>query len=287
LKVKGRPWFDLRAQIKALEKTVTENFNVSIDFNGTMQTAEKALPILRELEQSPIVTALEDPIAPGDIEGYRRLRSALNLPLISHYGSVEPLTAVRVGMYDRVVVNGGATTLREQTTVAAASEWPARIQLVGTGITAAMAIQFGATLPTGSAPAITCYEIYNHPLLTSPLPVADGAVPVPDNPGLGVRIDRDALERLQTERPEERPSPPRLIEASWPNGKRVYVAGDTDAMLKYACREDCQMPYFERDAKARLLPDDGSDAWRSLYERARQSPVVIGPDESTPLEEAP
>ena len=35
-----------------------------------------------------------------------------------------------------------------------------------------------------------------------------------------------------------------------------------------------KMPYFARGVDTRLVPDDGSDAWRERYERARRGPVL-------------
>ena len=34
------------------------------------------------------------------------------------------------------------------------------------------------------------------------------------------------------------------------------------------------MPFYERCVTARLLPDDGSTAWRRLYEKACEGPYL-------------
>jgi L-alanine-DL-glutamate epimerase-like enolase superfamily enzyme len=283
LKVKGRPWFDLREQIGALEDALPPSFDVDIDFNGTMLEAERALPILRELESSPLVSHFEDPLARDDLEGHRRLRDELDTPIVSHYGKVDPADVVATGAVDGWVLTGGADALRDAGGVAEVHDMPVWLQLIGTGITAAFTRHVGSVVDAAEWPAITGHQIYSDSLLSDPLPVADGTAPVPTDPGLGVDIDRSALERFRTERPSERPNPPRLIEASWPDGRRLYFAGDVDVMFKYAAQSGTDMPYFEAGATARLVEDDGSDAWQRLYERAQNDPVVIGPDDADPL----
>jgi hypothetical protein len=43
-------------------------------------------------------------------------------------------------------------------------------------------------------------------------------------------------------------------------------------MIHYALDEG--MPYFERGVETRLVPDDGSEAWQNLHDRAAEEPVV-------------
>jgi L-alanine-DL-glutamate epimerase-like enolase superfamily enzyme len=44
------------------------------------------------------------------------------------------------------------------------------------------------------------YYAWEDHLLTEPHPVTDGAIPVPEGPGLGIEVDREAVERLRTDR---------------------------------------------------------------------------------------
>jgi galactonate dehydratase len=286
MKAKGRPWFDLRAQVDALEDVVPEGFKLNVDFNETMQTAEDALPVLKELEKSPIVTSFEDPVGRTDVEGNKRLRRELDVPLANHYGFVDPTTAIQTNMFDVALIAGPEPTgFPEQSAVVSAADWPAWIQMVGTGITAAMAVQLGAVLEPTTWPAVTAHEIYDHPLLTEPLPVEDGAVPIPETPGLGVTVDRDAIEQFRVDGPEELTVPDRLAEVSWPDGRRIYFACGEADMMTYAQDPDNEMPYFTEGVTTRLIPDDGSDAWQDVHRRAGPEPLVIEPGEDGPFDD--
>ncbi|GAA4459734.1 glucarate dehydratase family protein [Phytohabitans houttuyneae] len=65
------------------------------------------------------------------------------------------------------------------------------------GISLAAMVQLGAALPnlTYAADTHTPWQD-GLDVVTAPLPIVDGAVAVPDGPGLGVELDRDTLARL-------------------------------------------------------------------------------------------
>ena len=54
------------------------------DFNGSLINVEKALPILRQLEEIPVVKGLEEPIFAYDVEGWRRLHQEIRIPFYLH-----------------------------------------------------------------------------------------------------------------------------------------------------------------------------------------------------------
>lgn len=280
LKVKGRPWFDIREQLTALEEALPDWFDVNIDFNATVHDAEKGVPLLRELEQSPLVSHFETPIPQEDIDGNHHLRKELEMPIVFHYGHPEPLTTLRTGICDGVIVGGGAGEIRNKGAVAAMADLPLWLQLVGTGITAAFSLHCGGILERATWPAVNCHQIYEHSLLADSIGVEDGFADVPDAPGLGYDVDMDAVREYEIELPDERPIPPRLIETEWPDGRRLYFVPEEDnALLTYA-QTPGNVPYFEHGVETRLL--DGGDEWQQLYERARDSPVTVAADESTP-----
>lgn len=272
-KTKGRPWFDIWAQVEAAARELPPEFKVDWDFNDTLLDADRAIPILKELEQHPQVGIYETPIPQSDIEGNKRIRAAVRTPIAMHYGSPPPLIALREDVCDGFVIGGGASRVLHQGHVAAMADKPFWLQLVGTGITAAFSLHFGAVLSHARWPAVNCHQLYEHTLLTEPIHVEKTMAAVPDRPGLGYELDRDAMERYRVPRPAQRPEPPRLIEVSWPDGRYMYVAntGRVNFMLDLA--RAGKMPYFERGVKTRLVPDDGSPRWKELYERARKAPV--------------
>jgi hypothetical protein len=55
----------------------------------------------------------------------------------------------------------------------------------------------------------------------------------------------------------------------------MYVANDGTVNFMLNAARAGKTPYFERGVTTRLLPDDGTSAWRELYEQARQGPHLV------------
>ena len=275
MKTKGRPWFDIWACADAVRDAIPKDFKIGVDFNDTLLTAEQGLPILKELEQTPQIGIFETPIPQSDVEGNVRIRNEVETPIALHYGTPRPAVVIKRDVCDGFVVGGGASRLMDTGAVAATADLPFWLQLVGSDITAAWSLHCGAVLSHATWPAVNCHQLYDTRLLQAPIVVNEGHAPIPAGPGLGFELDRDALERYRVEKPTERPEPPRLIETTWPDGRTMYTAntGRTNFMLNAANRG--QTPYFERGVDSRLLPDDGSDAWRARYDRARRDGPFI------------
>ncbi len=274
-KTKGRPWFDVWAQMEAVAEAVPKSLSVTLDFNETLLDADRGIPILQELARYPHMAIYESPIPQADVEGNQRIRQATRVPVALHYGSPSPLTSFTQGVCDGFVVGGGASRLMRTGAACATADLPFWLQLVGTGITAAWALHVAAVLSHARWPAVTCHQLYTHSLLTAPIVVADGHAQIPDGPGLGYELDRTALEQFRVEKPAARPDPPRLIETTWPSGRKMYIAntGQVNFMLNFA--RAGKMPYFEPGVTTHLLPNDGSAEWRELYAKARTEPYFV------------
>ena len=63
-KTKGRPWFDVFAQVREAAKVVPESFRIDMDFNDTLLDAERGIPILTELAKYPADRHLRDRRSP-------------------------------------------------------------------------------------------------------------------------------------------------------------------------------------------------------------------------------
>jgi len=142
-------------------------------------------------------------------------------------------------------------------------------------------LHFGATLTHATWPAVTCHEIYVDDMLTERIEVRQGYMHVPEAPGLGVQLDEAALEQYRVD-PGYMPDPPRnLYRVSWPSGHSVIypvgkrsiswnLVGKTGVWDDFA---EGNQPLFHRGVRLDIVPDDGSDMWRELWERAKQAPV--------------
>ena len=208
LKCKARAFFDVVEQSAAIQEVAPPDFRVEYDFNGALICVEKALPILRQLEQFPVVKGVEEPMFASDIEGWRRLHDQIRIPFYLHGVKVlcgaasrqpsGPWEGLRAGDFE------GALCSHECVQDALASSWvfaaantPILLQYVGTGITTAFACQLGAAMPTATIPAVTASHSYEGDLITEPLIMQRGFMKVPDGPGLGVELNNDAVKRYQ------------------------------------------------------------------------------------------
>ena len=199
IKLKARPWYDLVAALEAVDAATPDGFAVDIDFNATLGTVAGAARLLCRLEAIDSIAIVETPIPQHDTEGMVRLRRQMRLPIAAHYAEPAPLTPTSRTSADAVdgyVLSGGASRLRDWGAVCHAGARPFWLQLVGTGLTTSWMAHLAAVAAGPLWPAITCLNIYDETLVLEPLEVAGGFLTVPDNPGLGVTVDTDAVERL-------------------------------------------------------------------------------------------
>ena len=267
-KTKGRPWFDIFEQLEAATKVVPPEFKIDMDFNSSLLTAERGLPILRKLAEYPQVDIYESPIPQGDVEGNRKIVDATRVNVAMHYGSPSPKTVVQSGCCDGFVVGGSAARTMNAGRFCEQVDMPMWLQLVGAGLTAAHSLHFGGVLEQATWPAVNCHQLFKHDLLTEPIVLNDGHSVVPDRPGLGYEIDRDLVAKLRVPKPSERPSPPRLVETTWADGKRMFTAsGDAVNFLLNAANKEL-FPYYGKGADSRLFPNDGSARWQKLYTKS-------------------
>ncbi|MBL8813911.1 MAG: mandelate racemase/muconate lactonizing enzyme family protein [Planctomycetaceae bacterium] len=268
-KTKGRPWFDVINQVAVAAKNLPPEFKIDMDFNDTLRTAERGLPILKELDKYPQVDIYESPIPQSDVEGNRKIADATHVKVAMHYGTPSPSTVVKSGCCDGFVAGGGASKLLGIGKFCEETGLPFWLQLVGSGITAAYSLHFGGALKQALWPAVNCHQLFEHDLLQQTILLEDGHAAVPDRPGIGYDINRDRVEKLRIELPASRPDPDRLIETSWPDGRKMYTANNGSVNFMLTAANQDKYPFFETGAETRLVPNDGSDLWRKRYEKAR------------------
>ena len=222
MKAKARPWFDVDQQMAAVTDAVPPHFRVDLDFNGTLVGVDQAAPLISRLEQDYRMLAIvETPIPQADVAGNALLRQKIQSPIAMHMGSPPVMTAIREGVCDGFVIGGGASRVLRDGTLAERSDMPFWLQLVGTGLTTAFSVHLGAVLSAARWPAISCLNIYKHPLVTD-LQVEGGHIAVPDQPGLGVELDWDAVERLRVDPDYRKPVPRQIHTISWPDGRTTH-----------------------------------------------------------------
>ena len=138
-----------------------------------------------------------------------------------HFGNPPVMTAIREGVCDGFVVGGGAASVTSQATIAEHANMPFWLQLVGTGLTTIWSVHLGAVLKMARWPYIPCINVYEHPLITE-FRIEGGHVPVPEEPGLGVTVDEDAVERYRVEADFRAAARRQIHTIRWPSGRTLH-----------------------------------------------------------------
>jgi D-galactarolactone cycloisomerase len=213
MKIGYGPDLDIRC-VEAVRNAIGGDTGLAVDSNCAYD-APTAIALGARLEAFNI-RWWEEPLDALDLEGYRRLRQAVRIPLASG----ESLTAdtlardyIAPRLIDIVqpeVEWIGLTGARRITPLA----WLQHIKVVphnwSTAIRTATVLHWAATIPPptiGLATNEVTFEFdqTEHPFRDAVVnesitPGSDGIMHVPDKPGLGVTVNRKALERFTTGR---------------------------------------------------------------------------------------
>jgi L-alanine-DL-glutamate epimerase-like enolase superfamily enzyme len=280
-KLKPRPWWDIVEQVGAIDRVVPDGFKLDLDANGTFQNAAAAIPIIKKLEAFDSVAMFETPIPQQDVLGNKQIRAAINRPVAMHFGSPPYITNVREGVCDGYVLCAGKSALTKQATLSAEAQLPFWLQLVGNGLTTTWAAHLGAVFTHATWPTITCVNLFGHQLLKKPIEVIGGYHRVPEKPGLGVELDMKAVEKYRVPDREVRrfsdkgelyaKPPVRIINTVvYRDGSCIHMANSSQGYGYFGAGHG---PAQKPGTRLEPWPDDGSKAWKRLYERALVHPV--------------
>lgn len=281
-KLKARPWFDIVGQVDAVSKAVPSWFKLDVDFNSFMINSGNAIPILRELDAFENVAFYESPIWQHDVDGYKQIRSRVKRPISMHWGSPPMPTALCENVCDGYVMGGRLNEMRGNGALLATFNKPFWLQLVGTSIVTAFGVHLCSVLSHAQWPMITCSCLWEDDLLVNPMPVQDGYIRVPEEPGLGIQVDEAAIEKYRVDpaspSPKERYLAKRhVFRVRWPAAPGrsrgmswCYASRDRHAEAFYSGT----VPGFVRGVTLEVLEDDGSAAFTRLYERVQRGDVL-------------
>ena len=277
-KIKARPWHDVYETVKRISSTTPDHFHIDADWNDFLINVSNAVTVLRQLEEEfPKISIFEGPIRADDLPGNRLLRQKIRTPIAHHYGTIPPRSAIQEGYCDGFVMAGGVSKIVAGGAACATANMPFFLQMVGTGLTTTMTLHLGAALSHAQWPAITCHELYERPLLSSRIDVTGGYAKTPEEPGLGVTVDEEALERYRVD-VADLSLPRRLIRYCRPCGIDVYFADDShNTSPMWAHFAAGNQPVYERGVTTTLLDDDGTPEFADLHARALEAPVLTRP----------
>jgi hypothetical protein len=180
-------------------------------------------------------------------------------------------TAIRNEMCDGFVVTGGASKIQSDAQVCQAFNKSLFLQVVGTKIAAAFALQWGAVLENARWPSVNCHQLFERDCISTPLPVENGLAIVPEGPGLGIELDDEAIELFRCDNKEKPyPHPELLIAIRWPAGSTTYYAHAAQYWDDWLMG---RLPFFPRGVNLEHIDNDGSADWLDLRERALMGAV--------------
>jgi D-galactarolactone cycloisomerase len=196
---------------RAVREAIGPKVALMVDANHAYD-AVAAIRLGRMIEPCD-VGWFEEPVPPEDIAGHLAVKAALAIPIaggeceFTRYGFRELLVSHAVDIVQPdTCAAGGLSECKKIADMTESFGVRYNPHVWGTGIAIAASLQLLAVLPphtpTSLAPLepILEFDRTEHPIrqaiLKQPIEHVNGVVRVPDGPGLGIDIDRDALARF-------------------------------------------------------------------------------------------
>ena len=204
VKVGLDPDDDVRA-VAEIREAIGPETVLRVDANMGWRTAKDAIRAIRRMEPYNL-HSVEQPIPPGDLAALRLIRESVDVPIMvdeSVWGPRDAFEVLSAGAADMINVyvaeSGGLTNASLIFRMAEAVGVPCLIgAMPELGIGTAAAVHLGVAMTNLNDPCDACGVIYHIAEITNErLDVHDGRIWPPSAPGLGVTLDRKALERYR------------------------------------------------------------------------------------------
>ena len=189
--------------IREARRAVGNEFVLMVDVQYAFPDADTCLAAIRPWEEFNLFF-LETPLPSDDLDGYATLAREQSIPIAAgewlatrfEFLDLMDRGKVRVAQPDVGRV-GGFTECRRVCDLAAERKLTVVPHLWKTGLSIAAAVQMAAATPHCAfieyLPDELCVARLRKSLVKGTPQMENGAIPVPDKPGLGVTLDRDAL----------------------------------------------------------------------------------------------
>ena len=275
LKYHLSPFENVIDQLEAMQAVAPKGFRVMFDL--TMGGTNDHIPdLLDKMAAFPISGAFEDPLNSRDIEGYVELCKRAPLPIVLHHGALGHTFEVLRRAGDAYILGHSRIGQAVRTAgLMAAANAPFMLQNVGGTITRAMTTHMQAAFKTASHPFHSDAETWSDDVVHEKLEPINGLLRVPEKPGLGVTLDREALDRLKhLTLPKQDPW---IIKTRFANGTMMYNIARTNNSI-----------FMVRPDRRRLVPmsycapvvtdywdDDGTESYRAMFARIEREGIVI------------
>jgi galactonate dehydratase len=196
------------SKVAALREAVGDEMDIAIDLHGPpWLTPADACRLVRALEPYELMW-VEDPIAPDNIEGYRRIRDAAHIPLASGertatiFGERQLIEQELVDIIQPDTGRAGGITQMKK--IAAMAE-AHHIQMAPHSGSLGPVAEYAALHVLASIPNALILERLDddwegrqHTIVPHPVQ-KNGLIAVPDAPGLGCDIDEEFIARFPSD----------------------------------------------------------------------------------------
>jgi L-alanine-DL-glutamate epimerase-like enolase superfamily enzyme len=203
----GRDWREDVDRIVAMDDEADGDLEFRLDPNQGW-TVEDAVRVGATLEDAGVyLQYMEQPIRIDSFGSMKRLRERLRTPIaanedmyfrrnLTHLGRED---AIDVGVVD-IVPAGGILAVKRQAGVAGdLGVSLAHHCAFDLGVKTAAVLHAVSTTPEINLAPDTVYYAWEDDVIEAPFAVEDGAIAVPDDPGLGVTVDESSVEEHRVE----------------------------------------------------------------------------------------
>jgi len=201
----GRDWQQDVARIQAMHDEVDGQLKFRLDPNQGW-TLDQAVRVGAALEDSGILLQyMEQPIRVDSHRSLARLRQRLRQPIAPNEDTYIPhnlRSLIEAGSMDVAVLDltpaGGIAGLRQQAAIVEDAGVPFTHHCAfDLGIRTAAILQAVHGIPGFSLPPDTVYYAWEDDVIQDHFEVTEGKMTVPDDPGLGVDVDQEAIEEYR------------------------------------------------------------------------------------------
>ena len=194
----------VREWTQAIERRCGDRIRVLLDANQRWNDIQTTVRLMRGVNPETMF-ALEDPIDRADLAGFRQLRQQLGIPLCVHVAlpysqpAQDLSRAISEQAADAFNINGPMFRFVELAAAASSAGLPCwHGSEVDLGILEASALHASAAAAGCTFPSDIFGELVREDdLIEDPFKFVQGSATVPQGPGLGVRLDRTALDRYR------------------------------------------------------------------------------------------
>ena len=194
------------ARVAAVRRALGPHAKLMVDINCAWSPSF-AIEMGRALEPYKLYW-IEEPVATDDIDGSARVADALATPVAGYeteiglYGFRELITRGAVDIVQPDIAwAGGFSECRRIAALAQAHHLMVAPHAFASAVTLAASLHFIASIPNGLVlefdqnPNALRDDLLKEPIRIEP----DGMISLPERPGLGVELDRGAIERYRSE----------------------------------------------------------------------------------------